>query len=244
MIEYAYNYDILCAACNKPRYFGYTDLPDSKMCCCHSQDKIPTYDRRLGELTDEALLYASEEDWAFYREAVAGLPTREGFKGNYLDKDDVEIPHGSGPHILRHFREALQITNPGRVLEIGFNFGHGSAMLLKLGVNVLSVDISHKWETLFAALLLEKRSRGCFSYYNREHLSSIKTHIGMAFIDGAHDQMSVFGDICTCKDMEIPYLLFDDWYSRYGETQKAVALFPELELVKDMNNLRLYKVNY
>lgn len=48
MTTYSYNYDILCVVCNKPRYFGYTDLPDSKMCCCRGQDKIPSYDRRNG----------------------------------------------------------------------------------------------------------------------------------------------------------------------------------------------------
>lgn len=198
----------------------------------------------MTELTEEELKYASEEDWDFYRAAIEGLPTREGFKGNFMDKDNMEIPYGSGPHILKHFREAIDIIDPKRVLEIGFNFGHGAAMLLRLGVVVHSIDISEKWETKYAGLFLEKRYAGKFLYSNRSNMATPYRYYHMAFIDGAHDDGSVFEDIVLCEKMGIPHILFDDWYPRYGETQKAVAQFPELELVKDMNNLRLYKVNY
>lgn len=47
--KYSYNYDILCSECNKPRYYGYTDMSDSEMCCCPDQNSIPTYDRRTGK---------------------------------------------------------------------------------------------------------------------------------------------------------------------------------------------------
>lgn len=198
----------------------------------------------MTELTDEELLYASDEDWAFYRKAIEGLPTREGFKGNFMDKDNIEIPYGSGPHILRHFRDALEITGATQVLEIGFNYGHGAAMLLKLGVPFLySIDISEKWETKYASLHLKDKAIG-FRYSERKNMAQPYGYFQLAFIDGAHDEESIVEDILMCRYMDIRYLLFDDWYPRYGETQKAVARFPELELVKDMNNLRLYKINY
>jgi hypothetical protein len=200
----------------------------------------------MSELTHEELLYASEEDLAFYREATIGLPTREGFKGNFLDKDNIEIPFGSQAHILKHFRQTLEITNAHRVLEIGFNCGHGAAMLLKLGVDRLtSIDISEKWETKYASMLLAlKYPYPKFSYSIRWNMAKPYAYYELAFIDGAHDEESVFEDIVMCQEMKIPYLLFDDWYTRYGETQKAVQQFNELELVKDMNNLRLYKITY
>lgn len=199
----------------------------------------------MTELTHEELLYASEEDIKYYQEAIAGLPTREGFKGNYLDKDNIEIPYGSQAHILSYFIDALVLTGASRVLEIGFNCGHGAAMLLKLGVRYLySIDISDKWETKYAALYLENKYPNGFRYSSRSAMAKPYAYFHMAFIDGAHDEESIFEDIVMCQGMKIPYLLFDDWYPRYGETQKAVAQFPELELVKDMNNLRLYKVNY
>ncbi len=199
----------------------------------------------MTELTDEELLYASEEDWAFYKEAIDGLPTREGFKGNYLDKDNIEIPYGSGPHIVKHFRDAIEIVKPNCILEIGFNLGHGAALLLALNKSVDSIDISHKWETKYAALYLEnKYPDGEFRYWDRVEYPDSPFIYQLAFIDGAHDEVNIMEDIRLCMKLRIQYLLFDDWYPRYGETQKAVAQFPELELVKDMNNLRLYKVNY
>lgn len=196
------------------------------------------------ELTDQELLYASEEDWAFYNEAIEGLPTREGFKGNFLDKDNIELPYGSGPHILKYFREALEITKARCVLEVGFNVGHGAAMLLQLGAMVDSIDISEKWETKYAALYLEVKTQGNFRYYNRSELNTPYYFHGcheLIFIDGAHDEGSIVEDIRMAKRYGIPYLLFDDFYPRYGETQKAIAQFPELELIKDMNNLMLFK---
>lgn len=255
--EYSYNYDILCAACDKPRYFGYTDLPDSEMCCCHGQDKIPTYDKRLGELPDEALLYASEEDWAFYRNAIEGLPTREGKNGDNLDKFWIPIPYHSGPHILRHFREVIEIVQPKALLEVGFNMGHSAAMWLNLtsyNLGVISLDVSEKEETLNGAAILENNYPSRFSYINRNSkrfdrfysswMELPATGFDLCFIDGAHDEKSIIEDTEMCINLKIPYIFYDDWYPRYGETQKAVAEFPELELVKDMNNLRLYKVNY
>lgn len=248
--EYSCNYDILCAACNKPRYFGYTDLPDSEMCCCHGQDKIPSYDRRE-ELTEEALKYASEEDIAFFNKITEGLPTMAGKNGGGLDKFGVPIPHHSGPHILRHFRDAIEIVKPKSILEIGFNMGHSAAMWLNISnAKVISCDISSKDETVGGAKYLMENYKQRFEFYWRGAMEFVYSqpvlegYFNLCFIDGAHDEENVSNDIMLCIDMKIPYLLFDDWYPRYGETQKAVALFRELELVKDMNNLRLYKVNY
>lgn len=248
-LEYAYNYDILCAACNKPRYFGYTDLPDSQMCCCAGQDKIPTYDRRLGDLPEEALKYASPEDIEFFNKITEGLPTMAGKNGDGLDKFGQPIPYHSGPHILRHFRDTIEIVKPTDIFEIGFNMGHSSVMWLELSnADVFSCDISDKDETLKGWEILQERYgyRFSFTYRNLADfpIKWIHNVFQLAFIDGAHDEENITKDIELCKYMKMPYLLFDDWYPRYGETQKAVAKFPELELVKDMNNLRLYKVNY
>lgn len=193
------------------------------------------------ELSDEELLYASMEDCIFYEEAIKGLPTRIGFKGNYLDKDNVEIPYGSGPHILRHFRETFEITKQHCVLEVGFNCGHGSAMMLELGATVDSIDISEKWETKYAALFLKNMYGGRFNYWHRKDFPMPFTKYGLIFIDGAHDEESVVSDIKLSKELDIPYLLMDDCYVRYGDALKAIERFPELELVKDMNNLKLYK---
>lgn len=205
----------------------------------------------MTELTDEELLYASPEDWAFYNKIIEGLPTMAGKNGDGLDKFGTPIPYHSGPHILRHFRNTLEIVKPKKILEIGLNMGHSAAMWLNLSdAYVYSVDISMKDETFEGGECLCRIYAGRFEYRitsNGDHyarLENMITPFDLCFIDGAHDEESIICDIELTKKLTIPYILLDDWYPRYGETQKAVAKFPELELVKDMNNLRLYSVRY
>jgi hypothetical protein len=205
------------------------------------------------ELTHEELTHASEEDVALFNKCIEGLPTREGLNGDGLDYMGVPIPYGSGPYLIKHIKETIELTGCARVLEIGFNLGWGSALWINLikdehSKYVCSVDISDKDETLMAANFLEHKYGPRFDFI---HCDSKRVwyllagrYYDLCFIDGAHDEESVHNDIQLAIDLRIPYILFDDWYPRYGETQKAVALFRELELVKDMNNLRLYKVNY
>jgi len=203
----------------------------------------------MNELTDEELLYASEEDWAFYNKIIEGLPTMGGKNGDGLDKFGVPIPYHSGPHILRHFMSVLDLVLPNKILEIGFNMGHSAMMWLNLcGAFIFSCDVSNKDETVDSAKLITANYPERFSYVNRKcdafDMLVTMHKFDLCWIDGAHDDESITQDIELAKRLIIPYILFDDWYPRYGETQKSVARFPELELVKDMNNLRLYKVNY
>jgi methyltransferase family protein len=257
--EYSYNYDILCAACNKPRYFGYTDLPDSKMCCCHGQDKIPTYDKRLG-ITEEALMYATQEEWDFYNKCIEGLPTMAGANGDGKDKNDEYIPYGSGPHLIKYFKEAVEIVKPESILEIGFCCGAGAAMLLALSeAYIYSIEKSDRDETIKAACVLTERYKkevigiptyrfNCLVTDSKDAFQYLSHAVGtftMAWIDGGHEEPEVTADIELCKQLKIHYLLFDDIFDRFGPgVLPAIAKYPELDLVKDMNNLRLYKVNY
>lgn len=199
------------------------------------------------ELTHEELIWASAEDIEFFNKCIEGLPTMSGKNGDGLDKFGIPIPYSSGPHILRHFRTAIDIANPKGIIEIGLNCGFGSAMLLALFDGyVFSVDISKREETFEAGKFLQLKYPHRFAFtcdgikdYVKGFLSQNKWDL--IFIDGDHKEESIIIDIQLAKGLKIPYLLFDDWYPRYGETQLAVAKFPELELVKDMNNLRLYK---
>jgi hypothetical protein len=204
----------------------------------------------MTELTDEELYYASEEDKVFFEKCVEGLPTRKGLKGDYTDKYGIEIPYGSEAHIVKYFRDAIETVKPESILEIGLNLGYGSAMLLELFKGfIFSADISDRGESFEAGKFLQMKYPHRFAFTLKGVRSSMsflnQFKWDMIFIDGGHEEPDVIVDIEFAKEMKIPYLLFDDVYPRFGPgVLPAIEKFPELELVKDMHNLRLYKFNF
>src|SRR5678815_3987220 len=81
------------------------------------------------------------------------------------DKDDKgnQIPCGTGPHSFESFLFwSKLIPKPSRIMEIGFNLGHGAAALLALfpDSEVVSVDVRDSSELYSAAGELSKRYPG------------------------------------------------------------------------------------
>jgi predicted O-methyltransferase YrrM len=198
----------------------------------------------------EELLDCSTEDKQLFDEITRGLPDRAGFSRDYMDNSGREIPYGSGPHVLQHIRTAIDVVKPKSVFEIGFNRGHGSAMFLALSkASVFSIDVSARKETLHAVIVLKNRYHERFDFLSMDskyaHQALGDMQFDMAFVDGAHDKTSVMFDIETCKRLKISYLLMDDIYPHYGEVIKAIGEYDDqLELVKDMDNLRLYRTQW
>lgn len=201
--------------------------------------------------THEQLLECTAEDKELFSELTKGLPDRAGFQRNYLDNTGKEIPYGSEAHVLKHIRAAMELVKPASVLEVGFNRGHGSAMFLGLNKNVkvLSIDISTRKETVHAAIVLKNRYSDRFNFLALNSAFAFQTlkeqQYDLAFVDGAHDKLSVLVDINLCQNLNIPYILFDDIYPAYGEVMQAIGEYEDqLELLIDMDNLRLYKTNW
>ena len=200
--------------------------------------------------THEELLECSIEDRKLFEEITRGLPDRAGFNRNHIDDRGKEIPYGSEAHVLKYIRRACEIVKPKYVFEIGFNRGHGAVMFLELSkARVFSIDISTRKETIHAAIVLKNRYAERFDFLGGDSAYAHKDLMGegfdLAFVDGGHDKSSVLLDLNTCKQLKIPYLLFDDVYSRYGEVIKAIGEYDdELQLIEDMDNLRLYKTNW
>jgi predicted O-methyltransferase YrrM len=196
------------------------------------------------------LTLCSYEDKKLFDEITAGLPSREGYGGNYYDHHEKEIPFGSEAHVLKYVRDAVQIVNPSQILEIGLNRGHGSAMFLALSkAKVVSIDISDRKETVHAGIRLKHLYPARFDFFicdSAKVFNGLKQYsFDMCFVDGAHDRLSVIVDINLCKNLKVPFILFDDCYPRYGEVLEAIGQYDdELELIKDMDNLRLYKTNW
>jgi hypothetical protein len=199
-------------------------------------------------ITHEELMFASDEDKELFRQWTEWLPNRDGVNGDNLDRRGVPIPYYSGPHIIRHFRTVLDIVKPKRVFEIGLCVGASASFVLHLSdAYVFSVDVSDRDETVNAGLTLKDVFPDRFDFEIVDSgtiLERMKTHdpYDMIYIDGDHEEAGVTKDIQMAIDLNIPYIFFDDIMPNYGPgVAISIAKFPELELVKDMDNLRLYK---
>jgi predicted O-methyltransferase YrrM len=187
-------------------------------------------------MTEQELLYASPEDIAFFNECTKGLP-------------DSQV-YSCGAHSVRCLREIVGIVKPTSILEIGLNCGYSSAMWLALcpDASVMSVDI--KTDTVAAGeFLYNKYGLGRFSFIIYDSAKLIDAWGGLLkrqdfdliFIDGGHLKKDVIADIKLSLTLGIEWLAFDDIMPRYGEVQQAIDEFPQLELVKTMGNIALYK---
>lgn len=196
---------------------------------------------------NEKLMYASEEDIAFYHKCVEGLPTLAGLDGSGNGSDGIRLPYGLGCHSVRCLREIVEIVKPKTIMEIGFNMGWSSSLWLNLSdAKLHTCDISNKKETLIAAEILANKYGDRFVYRNR-HTLSIDIffpvdYFQLCFIDGGHLLDDVIKDINWALELKIPHLAFDDFLPEFGQVQEAIAIFGDnLEQVNVNGNIALYK---
>lgn len=206
-------------------------------------------------MTEQELMYASDEDIAFFHKCTAGLPGVEGFSGTGFDAKGERIPYGVGPHSVRCFREIVSIVKPKSILEIGFNLGYSASLWLNLAeARLVSVDISDKEETLYASKNITKKFNNRFNFIcsdsaDIELASTFKlihyfggVPFDLIFIDGGHLEHHVMADIKLALDLGIKWLAFDDVLPQFGPgVLPAIAKHPQLEEVKTMGNIALYK---
>lgn len=196
-------------------------------------------------MTNEQWMMHSPDESELYMKCINGLPDFWGISRDGNDTNGVRMELGSGAHIIKHLKRALDIVKPKNILEIGTNVGYGSAIMLELcDANVISIDISNREETLLAAKELKRRSGEKFDFYLRYQSGwKRKQFYKLCFIDGGHDEANATNDIAVCVEMNIPYLLFDDVVFQEG-VSKAISKFPKLKLIEDMYNIKLFKYNY
>lgn len=132
-------------------------------------------------------------------------------------------PYHSGAHSLRVFKNALRISGlkPGfKAIEVGFCLGHSAEILFSMGAGVVySVENSSREETVRAiGIVSEKRG------VQFRHLNNIPNTGGFnfAFIDGDHSEASIENDLNGIMALGVEWVLFDDWYPHWGDTQRVL----------------------
>lgn len=197
------------------------------------------------------LLYASEEDKAFFAKCIEGLPKAQT-DGSVLDSYGAPLPYSCGAHSIKWFREIVGTINPKNILEIGTNICYSSALWLEMSdANIVTVDMSSKVETKAAVEFMNKKygsERFFFILKDSAHLLDTwesylrRQRFDTIFIDGGHLEEDVMYDIQIALNLGIKWLVFDDWLEQFGPgVQPAVNKHKELELIKVMGNIALVK---
>ena len=209
------------------------------------------------DISREEYLRVIPEDQRFFDHCIQGLPDQKGFRGDGLDKYGESITFSLGPHAvrwMRHFLDrvlkeigfsAAHANQPWQMLEIGFHIGYSSALWLNLSRNVqlLSIEISDKWETLYAAERLGRLFPGRFNFLRADASQSVDRirlcgPYQFAFIDGNHLRADL--DIVLCRALKIPWMLFDDWWpDPFSTVQETIKATEDLEVVEVCGNMAL-----
>jgi hypothetical protein len=131
------------------------------------------------------------------------------------------------PDLIRIFENIV----PRRIFEIGFNRGSSSLQFLLLNhrTQVLSIDITEKPKSI---KYLKEQFGPKFAFLkqdsqkiNRPLLDKIKKKsFDLAFIDGKHTYEGIKNDFNLILNLEIPYLLLDDYFhpSHEGDMRRVI----------------------
>ena len=132
------------------------------------------------------------------------------------------------------------------MLEIGFNIGYSASMWLEFDVNkslkLTSVDIGKHKDTEAAARAVKALHSDRFEFIlcdsKKVKPQLLNKYFDLAFVDGDHGHEGVISDVNLCLDLNIPYLVFDDWHKE--EDQNAVRETAEEIYKNKLTRLKLY----
>jgi len=117
--------------------------------------------------------------------------------------------------VIQFWTTVKEKTNFKKLVEIGFNAGHSSSILLTLfdDVTIQSYDIG-QFDITHSNGELVKEKFG--DRFNLSITDSLKITTGevngsdIIFIDGGHDYPIVSGDIDLWEKSDVPYVIVDD----------------------------------
>ena len=136
------------------------------------------------------------------------------------------------------------------ILEIGFNIGYSASMWLEFDPDkkskVTSVDIGIHADTIKASEAVKNLHGDRFSFIlcnSKKVKQQLKGQLfDMAFIDGDHSAPGVASDIRLCLDLEIPLLLFDDYWT-YSDTNAIKKVCDQFVEMKKLSLIKVYDLD-
>lgn len=156
---------------------------------------------------EDTLHLCTEEDRRRFTAWTMHLPARNEF-----------TPYHCGPHSIRTMEMAYKLAGrPKSVLEVGFCLGHSASIWLALGAKkVTSIENSTRPETLEAAKRMKEKHGGAFSVIEPQQAYPALVGYDLLFVDGGHEVNDVLRDGQTGLDLNIPWMLFDDYWPHWG----------------------------
>ena len=157
-------------------------------------------------------------------------------------------------HDRNVFRPTIQDIynkhNIKSILEIGFNIGYSASMWLEFDVDkkstLTSVDIGIHKDTVKAAEAVKNLHGDRFEFIlcdSKKVKNQLKDRLfDLAFIDGDHSAVGVHSDIQLCMILQIPLLLFDDYWSQ-GDTNPIRVVWEQFVKSKKLSLVKVYDLD-
>lgn len=109
---------------------------------------------------------------------------------------------------LEMWEKIITATGSQRVLEIGFNYGHTTEILLELGCEVHSVEILEEKRELLETF---KKKWKTFSYTIIDSRHMKPGNFDLVFIDGEHTAPAIMSDLTLAHRSRAKYIALDDY---------------------------------
>jgi len=130
--------------------------------------------------------------------------------------------------VINFWKAVKEITNFQSMMEIGFNAGHSSSIILSLfdDVRIDSYDIGQFDITHSNGKLVKEKFTDRFDLFIQDSMkissSKLNGKYDLMFIDGSHDYNPVVSDINLFLNSDIQYVIMDDLQNKnvkraYGE---------------------------
>ena len=136
------------------------------------------------------------------------------------------------------------------ILEIGFNIGYSASMWLEFDVDkkstLTSVDIGIHKDTVKAAEAVKNLHGDRFEFIlcdSKKVKNQLKGRLfDLAFIDGDHSAVGVHSDIQLCMILQVPLLLFDDYWTQ-GDTNPIRGVVEQFVETKKLSLVKVYDLD-